>query len=108
MQLLEDRAQSHRPRSSRAIEPLPLRLPQGKSLGPAIAAKRAPNGKLVILHHVAVMPGDTTDYLPQLLRFENAGCNHAAGDLRGRPPSRPLARHALARTSARLIMVEPS
>lgn len=69
MELLKDRADTRRPRFSRAIEPLPLKLPQGKSLGPAIAAKRAPNGELVILHHGAVMPGDTTNYLPQLVRF---------------------------------------
>jgi hypothetical protein len=69
MERLKEHIETRRPRYSRAIEPLPLRLPAGKLLGPAIAAKRAPSGELFVLHHGAVIPGDTTDYLPQLLRF---------------------------------------
>ena len=68
MELVKERVQA-RPRYSRAIEPLPLQLPAGKALGPAIAAKRAPNGELFILHHGAVMPGDSGDYLPHVVRF---------------------------------------
>ena len=69
MEAVQHRVDTRRPRFSREIEPLPLKLPPGKSLGPAIAARRAPNGDLFILHHGAVMPGDTANYLPHLLRF---------------------------------------
>jgi hypothetical protein len=58
-----------RPRFSTRLEPVPLQLPQGKSLGPAIASTRAPNGDLWILHHGAVMPNDSTNYLPHVVRF---------------------------------------
>jgi hypothetical protein len=58
-----------RPRFSATIEPLPLRLPGDKALGPAIASARAPNGDLYLLHHGRVAPDDTRDYLPHVLRF---------------------------------------
>ena len=60
---------SQRPRFSPQVELLALQLPPGKSLGPAIAAARAANGDLFLLHHGAVVPDDTTDYLPHVLHF---------------------------------------
>ena len=59
-----------RPRFASTIEPLPLRLPPGKSLGPAIASARAPDGDLWILHYGRVSPDDATDYLPHVVRFD--------------------------------------
>src|SRR5579872_1689366 len=60
---------TRRPRFSRHIERLPLKIPSGKKLGPAIAAARAANGDLYLLHHGAVTPGDKADYLPHVLHF---------------------------------------
>lgn len=68
MEMVKERARA-RPRFSRRIEPLALKLPPGKALGPAIGAKRAPNGELFLLHHGAVMPGDPTDYLAHVVRL---------------------------------------
>jgi hypothetical protein len=86
MELVKDRVETRRPRFSRAIEPLPFKLPAGKALGPAIAAKRAADGDLFILHHGAVMPGDTTDYMPHVVRF---GPDYAVRDAWGGPDSVP-------------------
>jgi hypothetical protein len=59
-----------RPRFSAKIEPLPLKLPPGKLLGPAIAAARAANGELYLVHHGKVTPGDErTGFLPHVVRF---------------------------------------
>jgi hypothetical protein len=64
-----DAAARPRPRFSTTIEPLPLRLPSDKALGPAIASTRAPNGDLYLLHHGQVEPDDTRAYLPHVLHF---------------------------------------
>jgi hypothetical protein len=59
-----------RPRFSPTIEPLPLRLPAGKRLGPAIASRRAANGDLYLVHHGSVVPGeDASVYLPSVVRL---------------------------------------
>jgi hypothetical protein len=59
-----------RPRFSSQVEALPLRLPPGKRLGPAIASRRAANGDLYVVHHGAVAPGeDARDILPHVVRF---------------------------------------
>jgi hypothetical protein len=59
-----------RPRFASHTEPLPLRLPAGKRLGPAIGSRRAANGELYIVHHGAVSPAeDAREILPHVVRF---------------------------------------
>ena len=69
MEAAAHQSASPRPRFSRQIDLLALKLPPGKALGPAIAAARASNGDLFLLHHGAVLPDDQTDYLPHVLHF---------------------------------------
>jgi hypothetical protein len=69
MVFVQERPARARPRFSTEIEPLPLRLPSGKLLGPAIGSTRAPNGDLYLLHHGAVAPDDAGEYMPNVLHF---------------------------------------
>jgi hypothetical protein len=73
-ELLHGTTSRPRPRFSSHIEPLPLRLPPGKALGPAIGLARGPEGDLYVLHHGSVSgSGDATDFLPHLVHFSPDG-----------------------------------
>jgi hypothetical protein len=73
MDRVEERARTAtgaRPRFSPKIEPLGLKLPPGKVMGPAIGSRRAANGDLYLVHHGAVMPGqDASTFLPHVVRL---------------------------------------
>jgi hypothetical protein len=73
MTMVEERSRAAakaRPRFSSLMEPLPLKLPAGKRLGPAIASVRDPrNGDLLVVHHGDMTGQGDPDILPQVVRF---------------------------------------
>ena len=73
-ELADGTASRPRPRFSANIEPLALRLPPGRALGPAIAVVRGLSGDLYVLHHGSVSdPGEAESFLPHVVRFSPEG-----------------------------------
>ena len=67
-----------RPRFSGKIDRVELRPPPGRKLGGVIAADRAPDGNLLVLHQwnppgIDVSHLDATEYLPDVVRFSGDG-----------------------------------